>query len=480
MKVKYALVLPGRTIALLAVLLLVSLATIALAVACGGEEEAPAGTPTAAVTGTPKATVTGTPAAATATRTVVATATPTAAATATPTTPTTPPTAEVTVTPTPVVSGPGITDTEIILGADCPLAGAMGAVYATIPQATKAYFEYINDTQGGVCGRKIVYKVEDNGDDPAKGLEAVRKLVEQEKVFAIVGSLGDSPHPAVWDYLNENSVPDILVSVGTHMFGADPEGHPWTVQMIPSNRIEGVFFGQYISENLPGKGVAVLYPNIQQGYDHLQGIKDGLDPEKNKVVSEQSYEVSAVSISSQVINMKNSGAEVVTTVASPGFTAQAIAEAGRQGWHPQWMLSYINSDEMMFQFVQPVALLDGAISFQALKLAVWIDEPAVAEHHRIMREYDGPSPTNFTVYAQVLAEVAVEAFKRSCDNLTREGLMDAVESIKDFHSDLLLDDVNVSFSDTDHTALETGHMLKAVVENGKGRWEYFGPLVQFR
>jgi branched-chain amino acid transport system substrate-binding protein len=430
--------------------------------------------PTAAATATAKPTAT---AAVTPTAATTATAKPTAAATATPTTP---PTAEVTVTPTAVVSGPGITDTEIILGADCPLAGAFGAVYATIPQATKAYFEYINDTEGGVCGRKIVYKVEDNGDDPAKGLEVVRKLVEQDKVFAIVGSLGDSPHPAVWDYLNENSVPDILVSVGTHMFGADPEGHPWTVQMIPSNKIEGVFFGQYISENLPGKGVAVLYPNIQQGYDHLQGVKDGLDPEKNKVVSEQSYEVSAVSISSQVINMKNSGAEVVTTVASPGFTAQAIAEAGRQGWHPQWMLSYINSDEMMFQFVQPVALLDGAISFQALKMAVWTDEPAVAEHHRIMREYDGPSPTNFTVYAQVLAEVAVEALKRSCDNLTREGLMDAVESIKDFHSDLLLDDVNISFSDTDHTAFETGHMLRVVVENGKGRWEYFGPLVEFR
>jgi ABC-type branched-subunit amino acid transport system substrate-binding protein len=485
MKVKHALVLPGRTAALLAVLLLVSLATIALAVACGGEdEEAPTGTPTAAVTGTAKptaaATATAKPtatAAVTPTAATTATAKPTAAATATPTTP---PTAEVTVTPTAVVSGPGITDTEIILGADCPLAGAFGAVYATIPQATKAYFEYINDTEGGVCGRKIVYKVEDNGDDPAKGLEVVRKLVEQDKVFAIVGSLGDSPHPAVYDYLNENSVPDILCSAGTGMFGADPEGHPWTIQMIPSYKNEARFFGRYISENLPGKKVAVLYPNIQQGYDHLQGIKDGLDPEKNKIVSEQSFEVSAVSISSQVINMKNSGAEVVTTVANPGFTAQAIAEAGRQGWHPQWMISYINSDEMMFQFVQPVELLDGAISFQALKMAVWTDEPAVAEHHRIMREYDGPSPTNFTVYAQVLAEVAVEALKRSCDNLTREGLMDAVESIKDFHSDLLLDDVNISFSDTDHTAFETGHMLRVVVENGKGRWEYFGPLVEFR
>jgi branched-chain amino acid transport system substrate-binding protein len=436
MKVKYALPLPGKAVPLLAVLLLACGVLIALAVACGEEEEetaTPGGTPTAAVTGTPTA----------------------------------------------VGEVPGITDTEIVLGADCPLSGALGAVYATIPQTVEAYFKYINETQGGVCGREIVYKVEDNQDDPAKAMEVVRKLVEQDKVFAMVGSLGDSPHPATWDYLNENGVPDILVSVGSHMFGADPDGHPWTVQMIPSNKIEGVFFGQYISENLPGKKVAVLYPNIMQGTDHLQGVKDGLDPDKNEIVSEQSYEVAAVTISSQVNNMKNSGAEVVTTVAAPGFTAQAIKQADRLGWYPQWMLSYINSDEMMFSFVS-AELLDGAISFQALKMAVWTDDPAVAEHHRIMKEYGGPTPTNFTVYAQTLAEVAVDALTRSCDNLTREGLMDAVESIQGFHSDLFLDDVNVSFSDTDHTGLQTGHMLRATVEDGKGGWEYFGPLVEFK
>jgi ABC-type branched-subunit amino acid transport system substrate-binding protein len=436
MKVKYALPLPGKAVPLLAVLLLACGVLIALAVACGEEEEetaTPGGTPTVVVTDTPAA----------------------------------------------VGEVPGITDTEIVLGADCPLSGALGAVYATIPQTVEAYFNYINDTQGGVCGREIVYKVEDNQDDPAKAMEVVRKLVEQDKVFAMVGSLGDSPHPATWDYLNENGVPDILVSVGSHMFGADPEGHPWTVQMIPSNRIEGVFFGQYISENLPGKTVAILYPNIMQGADHVQGVKEGLDPEKNEIVSEQSYEVAAVTISSQVNNMKNSGAEVVTTVASPGFTAQAIKQADRLGWYPQWILSYINSDEMMFSFVS-AELLEGAISFQALKMAVWTDDPAVAEHHRIMKEYGGPTPTNFTVYAQSLAEVAVEALTRSCDNLTREGLMDAVESIQGFHSDLFLDDVSVSFSDTDHTGLQTGHMLRATVEDGKGGWEYFGPLVEFK
>ncbi len=350
MKVGHVVPLSGKSTALVAFLLLACLAVVGLAVACGEEEEetpTPGGTPTAAATGTPTAA------------------------------------GEV----------PGITDTEILLGADCPLSGALGAVYATIPQATEAYFNYINDTQGGVCGRKIVYKLADNGDDPAKAMEAVRKLVEQDKVFAIVGSLGDTPHPAVWEYLNENEVPDILCSAGSHMFGDDPEGHPWTVQMIPSYRIEGTFFGEYISENLPGKKVGVLYPNNQQGADHLQGVKDGLDPDKNEVVSEQSYDVGAVSISSQVSNMENDGAEVVTSVATPGYNAQAIKQADRLGWHPQWFLSYINSDEMTFQFASP-ELLEGTISLQALKLAAWTDDPAVAQHYEIMDQYGGPTPTN--------------------------------------------------------------------------------------
>ena len=433
MKVKNALLLPGKASAPLVVLLLAGMVLIALATACEDEGEAtptPGATPTAAATGTPNTA------------------------------------GEV----------PGITDTEILLGADVPLSGAMAAVYATIPQATQAYFDYINDTQGGVCGRKIVYKVEDNQDDPARAMEVVRKLVEQDKVFAMVGSLGDSPHPATWDYLNENEVPDILVSAGSHMFGADPEGHPWTVQMIGSNKLEGMAFGQYISQNLPGKKVAVLYPNIAMGKDCLEGVKLTLDANnKNEIVSEQSYEITAVSISSQVNNMKNAGAEVVATNATPGFSAQAIKQADRLGWHPQWFLSYVSADQMMFQLVS-AELLKGTISFGALKQPNWTDDPAVAEHHRLMKEYGGPTPTTFTVYAQTVGEVAVEALSRTCDNLTREGLMDAVESIHDFHSDLFLDEVNITLSDTDHRVFEDGVMLQATVEDGKGKWEYFGTL----
>jgi len=433
----------------LAALLFAAVLLMAMAAACGGgEEKTPTATGTPAAAGSPEAKLYG------------------AAA------------RQATISSGPT---PGISDKEILLGAECILSGTMGAVYATLPKATKAYFDYINDTQGGVCGRKIVYKVEDNFDDPARALEAARKLVEQDKVFAMVGSLGDGPHPGSWDWLNQNGVPDILVSAGGARFGADPSGHPWEVQMIPSYAIDGTFLGQYISEYHPGKTVAVLWENDTIGQDGFPGLKEGIDPSKNQIVADQSYEYTAVSITSQIANLKKSNADVLVLHSNLGFTAQAIKDADRLGWHPQFVAPYITSDDMIFQFVPP-EVIKGTVATNANKLAAWRDtDPAVAKHFEIMQKYGGPTPSNFTIYAQILGEVAVEALNRSCDNLTREGLMEAVESIKDFHSDLSLDGVNFSFSPTDHVGFQSSIFVEAKVdENGKGYWEYFGPVRQFQ
>jgi len=421
-------------------------AFVLLLAACGGDEE---GTPEGTSTRAADATQADTPASASAT----------AASNSRP--------------------GPGVTDTEIIIGAHSPISGALGAVYAMIPRATGAYFSYINDTQGGVCGRKIVYKVEDDNYDPAKGLEVTRKLVEQDKVLATIGNLGDLPHASAFDYLNDANAPDLLVSAGAHKYGADPQGHPWTVQMIPDYRMEATFFGQYISDNLPGKKVAVLYENQDFGIDGLAGVKEGLDESKNRLVSEQPYEPTAIDIRSEVTNLKNAGAEVVVLYTTPGFTAQAVKDADRLGWRPQFLASYVNSDEIIFQFADP-KLLEGLITFQIYKMAAWTDDPAIAEHHEIMTKYNGPPAGNFTVYAQSLAELAVEVLGRTCDNLTREGLMDAIESIDGWRSDLLAEGIDVTISDTDHTALDAGRMLRVVVEDGKGKFEYFGPAYQLQ
>jgi len=419
-------------------LIFLSLAALllVLAVACEEEEE---GTPT----GTPAAEVTGTPAE-------------------------TPAAGEV----------PGITDTEIILGSHFALSGTYGAAYAPVIAGVKAYFNYVNAEEGGVCGRQIVFKIEDDQYDPAHAVGVTRKLVEQDKVFAIVAGLGTAAHSAVWEYLNEEGVPDLWIMSGAHKWAADPVAHPWSVAILPDYYVEGTIVGRYISENLPGKKVGIFYQNDDYGKDELAGLKNGLDPDKNELVSEQSYESTAVDIRSQITNLKNAGVEVVHGACIPGHCAQAVKAARQMGWDAQFFIGYVNSDPAMFMYSSPEDM-EGTITLQANKLSTWTDDPAMAEHHRIMAEYGDLPPGNFTAVGQVAASLTVEALSRTCDNLTRQGLMDAVHDFKDYQGDLALPGITITLSPTDHLSIEAMRMLIARVVDGKGEYEYFGDVISF-
>ncbi len=385
------------------------------------------------------------------------------------------PAATVTGTPTAVAEVPGITDTEIILGSHCALSGTYGAAYAPIIAGLQAYFHYVNAEEGGVCGRQIVFKTEDDHFLPAGAVEATKKLLERDKVFAIVAGIGTAAHSAVWEDLNEKGVPDLWIMSGAHKWAAEPEKHPWSVAILPDYHVEATIVGKYISENMPGKKVGIIYENDDYGKDELAGLKNGLDLDKNELVSEQSYEITAVSIRSQVSNLRNDGAEVVVGACIPPTCAQLIKEADRLAWHPQFFMGYVNSDPMMFLYASP-ELMEGVITLQANKLSHWTDDPDVAEHHRIMKEYSNSLPGNFTIAGQAAAVLTVEALRRTCDNLTREGLMDAVHSLKDYQLDLSLPGITITLSPTDHLGIDALRMLRA----HDGKWEYFGEVISFR
>ncbi len=377
----------------------------------------------------------------------------------------------------------GITDTEILLGSHFAQSGSYGAAFSPVLSGMKAYFKYINTEKGGVCGRQIVLKALDDNYEPAAAVDVTRKLVEQDKIFAMVGGLGTAAHSAVWEYLNEKGIPDLWVMTGAHKWGATPEQHPWTFTGLPDYYIEGTIFGKYISENFAGKKVGVLYQNDDFGKDELAGMKNGLDPTKNQLVSEQPFEATAVDIRSQVTNLKNAGAEVVEGACIPGHCAQAIKAAKQMGWDVQWFIGYVNSDPAMFQYAGGPEVMEGVITMQGNKMFDWTDDPAIAEHHRIMRQYGDMAPGNFTVEGQLVAELTVEALTRACaihNPPTRQDLVDAVQSFKDFQGNLGLPGISITLSKTDHYAVETMKLLKATVVDGRGKWEYFGDLISFR
>src|SRR5262245_14787029 len=174
---------------------------------------------------------------------------------------------------------PGVTAHSILLGGTFPLTGAASS-YAPIPRGMQAFFSYINARKGpdgkrGVGGRQIIWKYYDDAYNPTQTVQQTQRLVEQDKVFALVGGLGTEPQQAVRDYLNQKKVPQLYVSTGATFFGSDHKKYPWTIGWQPDYQSEAAIYGRYIRDHMPNAKVAVLYQNDDYGKDYNAGLIDG-------------------------------------------------------------------------------------------------------------------------------------------------------------------------------------------------------------
>jgi len=366
----------------------------------------------------------------------------------------------------------GVTDTQILLGTHLPLSASAAAAYAPIGDGMRAYFDYINDVEGGVYGRKIKIIVGDDHYNPPDTVEVVRKLVEQDKVFAIVSGLGDETHGAVWKYLEENGVPDMFIASGLHKW-TDP---PVKTRFggIPDYLIEGRMLGAYIAKNYNGKKIGVLRENNEMGVDGLEGLKMGLEGSDVEITADEKCEASVADVTAQTQRIKNAGAEVVVSVAGPVQSASLVKTAREVlAWDAPILVSGVDCSDI-FIWLAGAENAEGVISVVFGHQVYETDLPGIQKHIEIIKKYAPQvEPSNFTLYGAVTAELMVETLKRAGPDLTRETLVEAAESIRDFTCSVCLTPINMS--PTDHRPLEIEMYNK--VEGGK--WVAFGEPVDF-
>ena len=183
---------------------------------------------------------------------------------------------------------PGVSSDEIVIGGTAPISGPESA-YAVVAQGAKAYFDYVN-ANGGVFGRDIRYVYLDDAYDPAQTVQQTRRLVEQERVFAIFNAVGTEHTLATRPYLNELGVPQLFVGSGATALVREAGKYPWTMGYLPSFFAEGRFYGRHIAKTRPKATIAVLYEDSDFGKDLLRGLRNGLRG-KGKVVATQGYAV---------------------------------------------------------------------------------------------------------------------------------------------------------------------------------------------
>jgi len=370
----------------------------------------------------------------------------------------------------------GANDTEIKVGQTVPFSGPASA-YATIGKAQAAYMKMIND-QGGVNGRKINLIQYDDAYSPPKTVEQVRKLVEGDEVLLTFQIIGTPPNAAVQKYLNAKKVPQLFAATGASRF-TDPKHFPWTMGFNPSYFVEGRIYGQYILKEHPNAKVGVLYQNDDLGKDYLNGIKAGLgDKAAKMIVAEASYELSEPTIDSQILKIRDSGADLFFSASTPKQAAQAIKKIAELGWHPVQILD-INATSVG-AVMKPAGLeaSKGVISVGYVKDpadANWKDDAGTKRYLAFMQKYypDGDKDSSFNVYGYITAQLLVKVLQQCGDDLTRANVLKQATHLTNVPLDMLLPGISVTTTPTDYRVNKQFQMARF---NGE-RWERYGEII---
>ena len=375
---------------------------------------------------------------------------------------------------------PGVTPTQITLGATIPITGP-AAAYGSVGRGADAYFKYVN-SKGGVFGRKIDYKYLDDEFDVAKTITLTRQLVEQDQVFAIFNSVGTEHALAIRSYLNDRKVPQLFIGSGVSKLATEHARYPWSMGYLPSFAGEGAVYGRYIAAHRPKARIAVLYENSDFGKDMLNGLRRGLEG-KGKIVGTQAYEVADADVASQLAKLKSSGADTLMLFATPKFAIFGYVGAFRLGWHPQVYVTSVSISPDIMKISRVATSrkqVEGSVSIAFVKdptAKQWAKDRTVRLYKSIMQRFlpSAKSDDVFNYYGMAVAYTMVDTLRKAGRNLTRAGVLKAATHLNEVNP-FLLPGVRIQTSPSDYYPMDKVKLARYKSDH----WQFFGNLVRAR
>ncbi len=348
---------------------------------------------------------------------------------------------------------PGVTDDEIVIGTWMPLTGPASA-WGVIGRTYEAYFKMVNE-QGGIHGRKVRVIIEDDSYSPAKTVPLVKKMVEQDKVFAFLGGLGTPTGSAVLDYIVRSGVPHLAPSTGSSKWSIPPKPGYYAWQI--NYKTEAAILVKYGVEELKLKKFAIFYQNDDYGKEGLEEARRQLEKRGAELVAEVAYNSTDTDLSAHALKLKQSGAEAVLAWPTVKAYATLLKEAAKIGYQPVWLASATVNDPSL-----------GKLAPNAVQGAYFVsylpdpndpanaDIPAIREWRENLPKYGPDLPlSNFTLYGWGQARLLHEALKRAGRDLTRESFEQALQSFDNWQ-----DLATVTYTKDDRRGIIVGWMAQ--------------------
>src|SRR6202521_468440 len=356
---------------------------------------------------------------------------------------------------------PGATDTEIKIGQTVPHSGP-GSLYGVLGRVGEAHFQMLNE-KGGINGRKVKFLTMDDAYSAPKCVEATRRLVEQEEVLALFGSLGTAPQTALHKYLNSKGVPQLLLNTGASKWN-DPKNNKWTMAGLPLYPTEARILARHVVGVRPDAKGGILYQNDDFGRDFLGAVKQVLADAGGtaKVIMEQTYDLTDPTVDSQLINLSKSGADVFYNITTGKATSQSIRKVVQLAWRPLQLLS-AGSTGLSILRAAGLENANGIVAIRYSKEAGpgrWEKDKDVMAFEALRAKYlPTVDPDNTIAYAGYGQAVSMGEILRRCgDDLTRANVLKQASTLAGFHSPFFLDDINYSYPPDDYSPMKTLHI----------------------
>ncbi|MFN3691495.1 MAG: ABC transporter substrate-binding protein [Fervidobacterium sp.] len=332
----------------------------------------------------------------------------------------------------------GVYNDKVVIGTFQALSGPYATIGQEMTKGMKAYFNWINK-RGGVFGRKIELIVADDQLNPAKTVVEVKRLVEQDKVFAIVGGLGTYGCLAVMDYLEQNKVPFVYQGAGTSKLVMPPKKYIFGVQ--PDYTLEGSLIAKYVSEIANFKAPAIVYMNNDIGLEGYTAFKEKLSDYKKQIVAEISYNPADTDYSGLVVKLIEKNPDVIIIYGLLTDTVRWVKTIKDYGLNSKIMTIYPNADPSFITLAGNYA--EGVIFTGWVPLATPDKPEFVRDYQRafsiFQESYPKQNMSSYAVAGFIAAEVFTEGLIRAGKNITREGLVKALESFKNWDGILAKD-----------------------------------------
>ena len=327
---------------------------------------------------------------------------------------------------------PGVTATEIKLGVSTPLTGSAGLAYGKVPGAMKAYFDYIN-ANGGVYGRKIKLVVRDDKYLPTLAATQTTNLVLKDNVFALVGALGTATHSKAYTAaaLAAKNVPDLFVNTGFSGFGNTTK-YPTTFTVLPSYAMEAKIMSKFIKEKFAGQAVALVAQDDEFGVDGVNGFKAGALTLASTTLYPQSSMTDARAKALLTGLSAIPGKPVVVLFGTTDVTALIFKAAESLNLVSKftWIAGSVGGDSntLLALGVKPTTI-DGAVAASFFPDAKDSTDAYVSQFMKINEKYNkGVSFDNIVLQGMNSAMLTVQALRAAGKNLTRTGLIEAVQN----------------------------------------------------